>query len=259
MLTESMVLALLAGIGVSPLGAVAQRRAGPALRIGLLFPAGSRGDLRRGVEMGVAEAMRAAELIGARVTPAFAAELSTLHRAGCTVVISASAAPAAAHSAALSASERGIVLLNVGAASDSLRAAECGEYLFHVVPSESMRLYGGERLVAWDPRLTRFGAEQLNDRYRHRFRAAMTEHAWCGWMAAKIAWEAVARTGSADAGTVRAHLLRGATGFDGHKGRALRFAARDRQLYQPMYRPADLREVLIRPVIPSHGTGRCAP
>jgi hypothetical protein len=47
-------------------------------------------------------------------------------------------------------------------------------------------------------------------------------------------------------------------GFDGHKGRALRFGAGDRQLYQPLYLLPDLREV--RPpaqALAVHGRGSC--
>jgi hypothetical protein len=80
----------------------------------------------------------------------------------------------------------------------------------------------GHDAVEWHPKLTRYGAEQLNDRFFRRFRVAMDSHAWVGWMLVKVAVEA----------TLRAVTVRGGL-FDGHKGMALRFGS-DGYLIQPL-------------------------
>jgi hypothetical protein len=99
-------------------------------------------------------------------------------------------------------------------------------------PSES----GTERVVtAWHPSLERYGAGQVNDRFRARFRAPMDEGAWAGWIAVKAAWEAAARAGTADGAALRARLLAEETRIDGHKGRPLSFRPWDGQLRQPLY------------------------
>jgi hypothetical protein len=84
----------------------------------------------------------------------------------------------------------------------------------------------GLRVVDWHPDLERFGAEQLNERFRRRFGRPMDEAAWHGWVAVKIAAEAALRGG------VLQQL--GTSGFDGHKGAQLRFG-RDHYLIQPVY------------------------
>jgi ABC transporter substrate binding protein (PQQ-dependent alcohol dehydrogenase system) len=91
----------------------------------------------------------------------------------------------------------------------------------------------------WHPSLERFGAAQLNDRFRARFAAEMDGPAWAGWMAAKALWEASLRARGTDPAALRAHLERAATRFDGHKGWPLSFRPGDRQLRQPLYLVAD--------------------
>lgn len=80
------------------------------------------------------------------------------------------------------------------------------------------------RADAWSPDLERFGAAQLNDRFRARFGAdaAMRGPAWAGWFAAKIVAEAMLRARPQNPGAV-ADVLRVAR-FDGHQGRPLAFA-----------------------------------
>lgn len=80
------------------------------------------------------------------------------------------------------------------------------------------------RADAWSPELVRFGAAQLNDRFRARYGAdaAMRGPAWAGWFAAKIVVEAALRAQAQDA-TALAEVLRGAR-FDGHQGKPLAFA-----------------------------------
>ena len=77
--------------------------------------------------------------------------------------------------------------------------------------------------VLWHSSLERFGAGQLND----RFKAAgvtIDEQAWLGWFAVKVLWEA----------GVRDKHPRDLS-YDGHKGTALRFNQHG-VLVQPLYR-----------------------
>lgn len=76
--------------------------------------------------------------------------------------------------------------------------------------------------VAWHPSLRRYGAAQLNERFRERTGRGMDENAWYGWMAVKLV---------AEAGLRGRPLAEART--DGHKGGALSF--REGRLHQPLY------------------------
>ena len=89
--------------------------------------------------------------------------------------------------------------------------------------------------VAWHGSLERFGADQLNQRYRRVFHWAMEESAWGGWAAMKIAVEAAIRAGSGEPSAIAAYLAGGAAEFDGQKGWPLSFRPWDHQLRQPIY------------------------
>ena len=93
----------------------------------------------------------------------------------------------------------------------------CGPDVLQLAPQPA-----APQLRVWHHSLERFGAAQLND----RFRAAAIppdDHAWLGWFAVKLCWEA----------TARARPPR-ELGYDGHKGMALRFNPAGR-LLQPLY------------------------
>jgi len=85
------------------------------------------------------------------------------------------------------------------------------------------------RADAWLPSLERFGAGQLNDRFRARFlgntgqsaMVGMTGPAWAGWFAMKAAVETSLRARTGAAGSLRRAIL--AARFDGHKGTPLAF------------------------------------
>jgi hypothetical protein len=81
---------------------------------------------------------------------------------------------------------------------------------------------GAVDAVEWHSNLSKYGAEQLNDRFVRRFGSGMDSHAWVGWMLVKVAVEASLRSVA-----VRDGL------FDGHKGTALRFGS-DGHLSQPL-------------------------
>lgn len=90
------------------------------------------------------------------------------------------------------------------------------------------------RADAWLPTLERYGAAQLNDRFRARFgpSAGMRGPAWAGWFAAKAVAEAALRA-RADTAAALHRALHSAR-FDGHKGAPLAFAP-DGTLAQPLY------------------------
>jgi hypothetical protein len=89
----------------------------------------------------------------------------------------------------------------------------------------------GLRVDEWHSTLTRYGAGELNERYRRRMNADMDGDAWTGWFATKAVTEAVLRLGSANRETLAAAHSQG---FDGHKGVRLRFGP-DGILRQPVY------------------------
>lgn len=111
----------------------------------------------------------------------------------------------------------------------------------HVAPSRALRraalatlpqaARANVRAVAWDGSLERFGAGEVNARFRQQFRRDMTERAWLGWAAVKLVTDLALQSGSP---TIAAALTR-ARALDAHKGRALRVREGDGQLLQPLY------------------------
>jgi hypothetical protein len=86
----------------------------------------------------------------------------------------------------------------------------------------------------WQPTLERYGAAQLNDRYRSATGTPMTGEAWLGWFAFKALTDSALKLGTPDPARLRAHLGLPTTHFDGHKGVTLRFDGA-RRLAQPLY------------------------
>ena len=213
-------------------------------------------DFDRGARLGIAEARHAATLLRRDLE---VIELSadsrgslseTLDSAGATVLVASSLT-------ALLASRVGVWASRPGRAIVTSDAAfACRMPIFRTAPNADMRAtaaaQAGDTLpqrrvpeivgtvltrksvVLWHHDLERFGAAQLNDRYRQRYDRPMTSSAWEGWMAVKIAWESALRTRDGD---VAAAI--GAGAFDGHKGTPLRFGAHDRILRQPVFIVAD--------------------
>jgi hypothetical protein len=123
--------------------------------------------------------------------------------------------------------------------------SDCGDRYFHLLPllaamdgAQHPKPESSNRasLVAWSSSLERFGAAQLNERYRKRFRLEMDEYAWAGWMSIKILLDAVLKEGTADRCTLEKFLITGAR-FDGHKGVPLFFDPQSRELVQPLFAP----------------------
>jgi hypothetical protein len=86
------------------------------------------------------------------------------------------------------------------------------------------------RVTDWHSGLMKFGAEELNVRFRRRFHQEMDERAWHGWIAVKCAVEIALRYPGGDP-KEKIAVLR----LDGHKGMMLRFDLQDRHLVQPVY------------------------
>lgn len=76
--------------------------------------------------------------------------------------------------------------------------------------------------VAWHSSLKRYGAAQLNDRFKKETGQEMEEEAWFGWIGVKLLAEAIFR----DQAVADIRL-------DGHKGALLRFT--EGVLQQPLY------------------------
>lgn len=89
--------------------------------------------------------------------------------------------------------------------------------------------------VVWHHSLERFGASQLNDRFRDHAGRPMDSLGWTGWMAMKVLWEATLRARTTDAGALARLLVSDRMQFDGHKGVRLSFRPWDHQLRQPLY------------------------
>jgi len=87
------------------------------------------------------------------------------------------------------------------------------------------------RVADWHSGLMKFGAEELNVRFRRRFGQPMDERSWHGWMAVKCAVELALRSPTTGSPQERIAGL----SLDGHKGMLLRFDPRDRHLIQPVY------------------------
>lgn len=235
------------------------------LRIGVVTPRASPSGIERsilaGIRLGAAEARQTARLFGADVEVfeangdgrnrgalRAASYLSSTRQVQVLIAVSA----ADADSLSGFAEDRRVIFFNVSSRSDAIRAA-CRRRTFHVEASDVMyanawRLFAtGQRparrtapsptdsIVLWHPRLERFGASQLNDRFASVARTGMDGGAWAGWAAVKIISEAALRVKSGDAAKLLPYLESPAIQLDGHKGWPLAFRATDHQLRQPLY------------------------
>ncbi len=126
-------------------------------------------------------------------------------------------------------------LLNEHSQAD-LKLPLAGAFL----PPDALWKNGGRQLeegiwpVAWNHKLFRYSARDLNSRFKKKFERPMDSLAWANWAAVKMIAEAVIRSGSTDA-KVLIDYLEGEQSFDGHKGTALSFRHWNHQLRQPVY------------------------
>lgn len=95
----------------------------------------------------------------------------------------------------------------------------------------------------WSDRVEAFGAAQLNLRFRRQAGRPMTGIDYAAWAAVRAIGEAVTRTGSAEAGVLRAYILSPAFELAAHKGAAMSFRPWNGQLRQPM--PVATRTALV--------------
>jgi hypothetical protein len=124
--------------------------------------------------------------------------------------------------------EAGTLLFDIGKPSGNA-STECSDGAFHLLSATEANA------VAWHRTLERFGAGQLNDRYRRRFGSEMDEQAWAGWMSIKILLDAALKTGTSDQCKLERFLVSQEGRFDGHKGVPLYFDPSTRELVQPRY------------------------
>jgi PQQ-dependent catabolism-associated beta-propeller protein len=227
-----------------------------SVRIGFIeTPHAAAGSARAGVELGADEAAHAARLIGRSVEllreradspPDAVAAARRLTRAGAVAIIGGFDDASCRALSRFSRAE-GVLFLNVGCRSAAGRVPE-SPMMFHVEASDSMYRAGGADPVAgadrpsawrggvlWHSDLRRYGAAQLNERFEREAGVAADGPAWAGWMAVKIVWESILRTGTADASALAAFLRGDRAFFDGHKGEQLRFDPASRQLRQSVY------------------------
>ena len=203
-----------------------------ALAISIVSPSLSP-SFEKGARMSVEEAHRSATLFGKHlvVHSATAASAPALP----VQFIIACVNDSQVKQLAKACDRRGITLFNCGSRADSLRRTLCSPRTFHIEASEAMYSSASrqspraKRVALWDARLEKYGAAQLNDRFRSFAREPMDGSAWAGWVAVKIAWESFLR-GSSPLVDLQ---------FDGHKGAPLSFRSWDHQLRQPLYAVGD--------------------
>lgn len=246
-LASAATLLLAAASIVQGLPARAQQPGGDTLRIGLVLPdsAARTPEMRsaaRGVRMGVEEAAHSAALFGRAVVLVEGADAARLVAGGRVQALLGGFAAEECAALAAAAERGGVLYLDLGCGADELRGGGCRSAAFHVAPSAAMlgdavAQAGVEdgRAGAWDARLERFGADQLNQRFRARFGEGMDSQGWVGWFAVKVLWESTLRARSTDPAALRRYLSSDVAQFDGHKGRPLSFRRWDHQLRQPLY------------------------
>ena len=268
MIVRRLTLAALFSVALAPMITPQGVDRHTSLRIGLVTADSANASpaaasVARGVRLGADEAKQTAALFGNDVElyeadgagdAAGAAErlLSTrkIH-----VLIGTSAGDAG--SLSRFAESHHLIFLNTASRSQALRAM-CRRYTFHVDATDAMyanaahiaqqwpvtisasasaevATSGRDSVTLWGSTLQRFGASQLNDRYRDKYHLWMDGFAWAGWAAAKIVAEAALRTRSTSPGKLMAYLELPTTQFDGHKGWPLTFRIADHQLRQPLY------------------------
>lgn len=242
-----LLLALAAAPFMRSAAAQAQAQNGDTLRIGLVVPDSAsrtpaQASAERGVRMGVEEAARSASLFGRTVVLVEGADAARLVGDGRVAALLGGFSADECRALGDLAAQHGLVFVDLGCDADVLRGAGCRATSFHVAPSAAMLADAvaqagvvDGRAVAWDARLERFGADQLNQRYRARFGEGMDSQGWAGWFAVKMLWESTLRARSVQPAALVAYLSSDAAQWDGHKGRPLSFRAWDHQLRQPLY------------------------
>lgn len=207
-----------------------------------------------GVDMGVEEAQRAAEMFGGSVTSRFLSfggspvagqpyppppPIDPVAGAIQIVIPGVLSDSLWRHTIA-TAKSAGAIVLNANSQTN-VPYASCERHVFHVRPSpHTLKALGAAKPDTrgapelWSSSLTRFGADTLNKRFRARRGSRMDSSAWAGWFAVKCVWEATLQARAVTSSAVIDHLEKASTRFDGHKGTALYFGG-SHELVQPLY------------------------
>lgn len=215
--------------------------------LAVLLTASPGGAVSRGARMGADEAARTASLLGRRFAlrdlPSAAPDQLRTHARALA------SSPANARVLLLDLDEAGLCTVAAALPDEhvdraiTLRAADgpCGRRMLQVrLPVERRAAIESERLPEagpgatveeWHASLERFGARQLNERYRRITGQGMDSESWAGWVAIKIAAELLLRLPAVPSAGLRE---RSGPTFDGHKGVPLRFDDSG-VLSQPMY------------------------
>lgn len=223
-------------LAVAVLATVARRAhasVGERVPVRVVFRSdGTDRDLIQGVRFGAGEMQHTARLLGSSlelvdVTPAEVFRPAAW--GGATVVI------CGCNAGAIEADGSALVVLDASRASEK---PACGPHFFRLgLTAEEITALTpqtGGVVEFWHESLYRFGAAQLNERYRRAYGRGMTSAAWLGWFAVKIAWESAQRTDGSTA-ALADYLLSPEAHFDGHKGAALGFNPATRWLVQPLH------------------------
>lgn len=205
---------------------------------------GDRGDPRalaigRGLTLGAEEGLRTARLFGVAMRFLDAEGMALDSSAARDVAVWVVAGDET-RCGRLRAALRGIAATVIDAGCREVAAATVNERHIHPPAHDSIsalataRGDSTARVLLWHPSLDRFGADQLNERFRRRFSADMDSDAWAAWAAVKIAVESCLRARAR--GVAPAAVLEDdAMAFDAHKGAPLRFDRETRRLVQPLY------------------------
>jgi hypothetical protein len=230
------------------------------LRIGLLLrtAADSFADPSQGLTLGAEESARTSALFGLDVAvirprlerqPDVRRAARELVAEGVAAVVSALDSDGCEQIRPILA-EALVLVLSLGCDGNVGRRDEpCRSFGFYLSPSDATIRRASEARarqagaapgeagppVLWHHTLTRFGAAQLNDRFRRRFGGEMTSRAWAGWAAMKILTESALRSRSTRGVDIARYMTSRTARFDGHKGEPLSFDARSGELRQPLY------------------------
>ena len=110
-----------------------------------------------------------------------------------------------------------------------------GDYLlFNTFEPRPVAGTHGLIAVSWHRSYEESAATQMQNRFERKTGRVMTERDYSAWLAVRIFGEAVTRTNSSDAGTLREYLISDKFEVAGFKSQGMNFRRWDRQLRQPI-------------------------
>ena len=217
-LVLAAVLVLCAAVGMATADP-----ARPPIHIGAIIDK-SLTDVRAGIDLGLEEMGRTANLLGREVRIHWvegpAAGWPSLSANGPVLAIITAGEP----NVTAPGANPGVPVLDLSPRPSAVPADAADHWTFRVRAEPP----GTE----WTPELDRFGAGELNERYERRTGRGMSADAWVGWVAVKAIVEAALRSEAAEPAAL-ADALR-TLRFDAHKGEPLYFDGAQR-LVQPVY------------------------